>query len=263
LAQSLKNATRYLPLITPAVASNPLQYNILQMAKDKDVEVIYAPFDYIAPKAKLVVVGITPGLAQAVNALQAVTNTVDQSFEKRLSLAKQTASFSGGVIRSNLVSMLDAIGVARYFKVGTSADLFRVDSDQVHFTSALRYPVFVKGQNYNGAPDMLRTPILRKMIETHLAEEARALPDALWLPLGPKAEKAVLHLADMALLRRDRILGGMPHPSGANAERVSVFLGRKDPILASGQTNAPKLIEAARNLAEQIQKLEDQRGEAA
>lgn len=262
LAQSLQIASRYLPMITPAVAEKPLQYDVLRMVQEGNIEIIYAPFDHIVHGAKLVVVGITPGLTQTVNALRAAVESADEATERRLAIAKQTASFSGGVIRSNLVAMLDKIGVARHFGVGTSAELFRLGSEQVHFTSALRYPVFVKGQNYNGAPNMIRTPILRGMIETHLAEEARILPNALWLPLGPKAEMAVMHLAGMGILDRDRVLAGMPHPSGANAERVSVFLGRKDPAHASRQTNARKLIEDERKLSKQIQRLEGKLGEA-
>lgn len=262
MAQSLHIASRYLPFVNASVAGNPLQHDALRMTRSGDVEVFYAPFDHIARNAKLVVVGITPGLTQAVNALKAVADTSGQPMESRLAAAKLTASFSGGVIRSNLVAMLDAIGVARHFGLATSADLFRPGAEDVHFTSALRYPVFIKGKNYSGAPDMMSLPVLRDMVETHLADEARALPEALWLPLGPKAEQAVLHLAGLGLLNRDRILAGMPHPSGANAERVSIFLGRKDPALASRQTNAPKLLDAARRLSGQIESLRGDKGGA-
>ena len=73
-------------------------------------------------------------------------------------------------------AMLEAIGVARYFGVPTTAEFFRPDAADIHFTSALRYPVFVDGKNYNGTPDMLATRIFRQMVETHLAEEAAFLP---------------------------------------------------------------------------------------
>lgn len=156
--------------------------------------------------------------------------------------------------------MLDAIGVANHFGVQSTADMFRPGSTSVHFTSALRYPVFVDGRNYNGTPDMLATPILRKQIDTYLAEEARLLCDAIWLPLGPKAEAAVSYLADENLLDRRRILTGMPHPSGANAERVAVFLGRKRAEDASRQTNPGPLLAAFSRLKSQITAIE---GESA
>lgn len=263
MAQSLTIASHYLPLVTAEAATNPLSSSPLRMEEAGDITVVYAPFDHIALNAKLVVVGITPGMTQATNALHAALAAGEHSLEQRLRAAKQTASFSGGAIRSNLIAMLDGIGVARHFGMRSSAELFRPGSEQVHLTSALRYPVFVKGQNYNGRPDMIRTPLLRKMVETYLAEEARALPDALWLPLGPKAEQAVGHLSSLGHLRRDRILAGMPHPSGANAERVAVFLGRKAPALASRQTNASALLEGFKRLSTQIQDLGPAQGEMA
>ena len=113
-----------------------------------------------------------------------------------------TGSFSGP-LRANLVAMLDAIGVAEHLGVQTTAEIFRPGSQDVHFTSALRYPVLVNGKNYNGTPDMLKTPLLRRMVETHLAEEARMLPDALWLPLGPRPEAALRHLARQGAARQE------------------------------------------------------------
>jgi len=48
------------------------------------------------------------------------------------------------------------------------------------------------------------------------------------------------------------VLMGLPHPSGANAERIAYFLGRKERALLSAKT-APENIEAARaRLSEQI-----------
>lgn len=90
------------------------------------------------------------------------------------------------------------------------------------------------------------------MIDTHLAEEVAALPDALWVPLGKHAEAALVHLAKSGRLDRRRILAGMPHPSGANAERVSYFLGRKERSALSAKTNAARIDDAKRALTAQI-----------
>lgn len=92
---------------------------------------------------------------------------------------------------------------------------------------------------------MLRTPALRRMIETCLAQEARSLPSARWLPLGPKPLKALQHLASLGLLATDHILPPLPHPGGANAERIAFFLGRK-PREALSIKTAPEPIEQAR-----------------
>lgn len=262
LDQDLTLAQSVLSRISEASCRDPLNAPELLLSRAGQIRVVYAPFDHIEKRAKLVVVGITPGVTQAVNALQAAFNSRREghTLEQSLAAAKLTASFSGGAIRSNLVSMLDAIGVARYFDVASTSAMFSPGAKDVHFTSALRYPVFVNGKNYNGSPDMLRTPILKQQIDTYLAEEARALPNAIWLPLGPKAEAAVGHLATHGLLNSKRILKGMPHPSGANAERVAVFLGRKKPEDVSRQTNPRPLLEAYERLKSQMELLE---GEAA
>ncbi|KAB2655061.1 hypothetical protein F9K94_21120 [Brucella tritici] len=109
-------------------------------------------------------------------------------------------------MRSNLVEMLDYISVANLLHTPSTASLFEFGSTDMHFTSALQYPVFVDGNNHAGKPSMLKTPLLRSMVETQLAEEARLLSNAIWLPLGPLAEEAVLHLAGKGMLKRNNIL---------------------------------------------------------
>jgi hypothetical protein len=247
---------KYLSLIATDAAKAHLASPALTIAEEGELRIAYAPFDHITPNARLVIVGITPGAAQATAALTASRAAIVAGADvtDALARAKSHASFSGPM-RTNLVAMLDAIGVAEYFYLSSSEQLFEAGSDQVHFTSALRYPVFRQGKNYNGTPNMLKTPMLRQMIDTYLAEEARQLPEALWLPLGPKAEEALKHLVQRGVLMEERVLAGMPHPSGANAERVAVFLGRKSPQAASRQTNGAALCAAFKRLEKQISKL--------
>jgi len=256
LEQNLKIARTMLPRLAFGRADNFNTRNDLILSTDGDVRVHYAPFDYIETKARLVVVGITPGKTQAINAIEAAVHALKRGLpiEAALAEAKLVGSFSGA-LRCNLVAMLDAIGVSNHFELPSTDELFRPGSTDVHFTSALRYPVFVGGSNYNGTPDMLKTPCLRRIVDVHLSEEAAMLPNAIWLPLGPKAEAAVLHLVKSGKLSRKQVLGGMPHPSGANAERVSVFLGRKSPDRASNKTNPTTLLAAFDRLRGQIASL--------
>lgn len=256
MEQNLSLAATHLGRFSDASAADMLDSNAMTIAQEGPLRVAYAPFDHIVRDAKVVIVGITPGRVQAINALSSAQHALKtgRTVPEALIEAKLTGSFSGP-IRTNLIAMLDAIGVAEHLDVHSTSEIFRPGSQDVHFTSTLRYPVFVGDQNYNGAPDMLKTPLLRQMVETYLAEEARMLPDALWLPLGPRAEAALRHLAGQGLLDRKRILGGLPHPSGANAERVAVFLGRKSPEHASKQTDPIKLLSAYQALVAQISAL--------
>lgn len=257
MAQDFSLAHKFLSIANSQDAASAMADPNLRIAQSGTLQIVYAPFDYIETRARLVVVGITPGMTQAINAMSAARKSLRSgaTLETALAEAKLTGSFSG-VLRSNLVSMLDGIGVARLLGRASTASLFEAGSTEIHFTSALRYPVFVDSKNYNGTPDMLSTPLLRQMVETHLAEEARLIPNAVWLPLGPKANAAVRHLSNLGEIDSRRILSGMPHPSGANAERVAVFLGRKAAALASSKTNPATLSAAFTSLNNQVARLE-------
>jgi hypothetical protein len=141
--------------------------------------------------------------------------------------------------------MLDRIGIARWLGLATTASLWDRDSELIHFTSALRYPVFIDGANWPGTPDMLRVPAMRDWLETYTGSELSQLTNAVFVPLGPRVASALSHLALSGAIDGDRILDGMPHPSGANAERIAYFLGRKAANDLSPKTNA-RSIDAAR-----------------
>lgn len=219
----------------------------LRMSREGELETFYAPFDYINPHARVVICGITPGLQQATRALQEAREQLRAGAtpEQARKLAKQTASFAGPM-RSNLIALLDAIGLQQLLGIASCASLFDSHSHLVHYTSALRYPVFVNGENYSGTPSMLNRRTLRQQIDQHLAEEVRQLgSDCVYVPLGPKVAEVFQHLQQQGLLRSEQILDGLPHPSGANAERISYFLGRKHRDTLSSKTN-PAALDAAR-----------------
>jgi hypothetical protein len=226
--------------------------NSLLIAREGSLTIEYAPFDHVEYGAELVLVGLTPGRTQAANALASFASDLKSNISTATALAaaKRTASFSGSM-RNNLLAMLDEIGVPAAFNRRTASEFFS-EGARVHFTSALRYPVYVDGKNYSGSPDPLATPALRRMIETHLAEEAIALPKAIWIPLGGKAEAALLHLVAEGQLRREQVLAGLPHPSGANAERIAYFLGRKPRAALSTKTNADRIDSIKAKLVHQV-----------
>ncbi len=222
----------------------------------KRLDIAYAPFDYINLEARIVIVGITPGRQQMRNALLECRRQLlsGASTEQALAAAKVHASFSGPM-RANLVSMLDDIGVARLLGLPTAAALWGAESNLVHFTSALRYPVFVDGKNYSGTPTMLRVPLLKDQLETWLGEEMRRLPNALFVPLGPKVGEALAYLAPRVGIAEEQVLTGLPHPSGASGERIAYFLGRKPRERLSSKTNAARLDAARMELMMKIEKL--------
>ncbi len=194
----------------------------------KRIEVAYAPFDHVNTDARVVIVGVTPGRQQMRNALLEARRCLraGHSESQAMAAAKVFASFSGPM-RTNLVAMLDSTGISRLLGVPSCGSLWNGDCNLVHFTSALRYPVLVDGKDYSGTPSMVSTPLLRRHLMKWFSAEASMLSQAIFVPLGPKVAEAIELATSEAGIDRNRILSGLPHPSGANAERIAFFLGRK------------------------------------
>ncbi|MGE8556897.1 MULTISPECIES: hypothetical protein [unclassified Acinetobacter] len=224
------------------------QLESLRIAKDGAVESYYIPFDYLTPNAKVVLVGITPGKTQLLNALISVENSIKKglSTNEILKNAKVEGAFSG-TLRKNLVQLLDYIGLDKKLGIKSTDSLFNTNAHLVHTTSVLRHPVFVDGQDYSGStPNMIKHPLMVDLIDKYLKEEIRQLPNALYIPLGPKVCKVFDSLVKEGLLNSDQVLSGLPHPSGANAERIAYFMGNKQKELLSVKTN-PKLLDKAKS----------------
>lgn len=217
------------------------------------LQISYAPFEHISSAARVVLLGITPGEQQARNSLLEIRRQLLSGADHATALAaaKVYASFSGS-LRGNLVAMLDFVGLDSWLGVSSCASLWDVNGGLAHFTSALRFPVFVGGKNYSGQPRMSSTPELAKMLDECLSEEAVLLAEAVWVPLGPQATLATDWLVERGRLRSRMVLSGLPHPSGANAERIAYFLGRKPRELLSAKTNAATIDAARERLRSQI-----------
>ena len=225
----------------------------LQLAADGALSVFYAPFDYVNPTARVVLVGITPGRTQAVNALVAAQQQLKMGATDEVALehAKRTGAFSGAM-RKNLTSMLDHIGLNRWLGLDQCDALFGDAGQLLQSTSVLPFPVFLNGGNYNGTPDPVTTPVLRQMVLEHFVPVVRALTQAVFVPLGPVPTRVMHWLSTQGHISNVRILEGLPHPSGANAERIQYFLGKKAAALLSAKTNPQKLDAARAHLKEAV-----------
>jgi len=228
----------------PDLVATPAQIpDAFLLARAGNMSAHYIPFDYVNPAARLVLVGITPGFVQWKNAVREARRrlALGAPEDDVLRAAKYTGAFSGA-IRPNLVALLDHVGLQRWLGIASCASLFDADAHLMHVTAVLRHPVFVADKNYNGAsPNMLTTPLLQAQMLDYFAREAQGLPDAVYVPLGPKVGLALDWLAQRGVLPAARILHGIPHPSGANAERIAYFLGRKDRSTLSSRTNGAQI----------------------
>jgi hypothetical protein len=71
----------------------------LLMDRGGNLAIYYAPFDYINPDARIILVGITPGRTQMNEALTAAAACLanGRNEQEVLRTAKETASFAGPV----------------------------------------------------------------------------------------------------------------------------------------------------------------------
>lgn len=226
------------------------------ISQDTKLSTHYIPFDYVNTRAKLVLVGITPGLTQWKNAIAEMQRQLQQgaSMDVALEETKKVGAFSGAM-RNNLIELLDTIGIQDWLSIASCASLFDRDKHLIQTSSILRHPVFIDGANYNGTPNMTKTPILKSLMLEHFAKEAAQFKDALFIPLGPVVSDGLNWLANEGVLRSQQILHGLPHPSPANAERIAYFTGNKERAALSTKTNADKLDAARAKLTSQIMSL--------
>lgn len=223
---------------------------------DGGLSIYYVPFDYINQDAKIVIVGITPGFTQLKNALIAAQSNIalGRSVEETLIDIKKKASFSGAM-RKNLVDMLDFMGIQKWLSIGTCADLFNNQSHLLHSTSALKYPVFIKGENYNGTPNMTKHPLLKSYLLANFGKEAEMLKNAIFVPLGPKPAEAMQLLVQNGVVDESRILFGLPHPSPASMERINYFLEKKEKSKLSIKTNPDVIDNAKQAIIDKLKRL--------
>ncbi|MEH6944333.1 uracil-DNA glycosylase family protein [Bacillus sp. JJ722] len=203
---------------------------LLETDPKKKLEIYYAPFEYINEQAKVVIVGITPGLHQMKMSFSTVLDAKNQlnNDEDILHQVKNNSSFEGPM-RKNLVQMLDELGLNEYLGLDSTIELFDEASHLVQTTSVIPYPVFRDGKNYSGsAPKILKTEVLKRYATEYFAKEMSNFDQALIIPLGVNVSEVLSYLADNHILNRDCLLTGFPHPSGANGKRKEHFEMNKE-----------------------------------
>jgi hypothetical protein len=205
--------------------------------KQKDIEIYYSPHnEYINSKAKVFIVGITPGFQQMSIAISTARREFENSnnIEEIQYKCKQSARFSGS-LRNNLISMLDEIQLNKYLKINSCSELFLEKDYLLHTVSLIPYAVFVKGKNYSGhTPKLIRSEFLMKYVYVNFVDELKKLDNfdnILIIPLGRAVEEALYKLCENNILNENQILKGFPHPSGANVNRMVELEENKEKMI--------------------------------
>jgi hypothetical protein len=223
---NLTNFRRYEPAIRRGETGRT---DALLMDRDGDITVHYAPFEGVNADAKLVLVGITPGPTQMTNALNSTRESLSAGMqpEEALARAKSTAAFSGDAFRNNLIRQLDHWGVNSWLGLGSCSALFHSHRHLLHSTSLLRYPVFVRGRKYEGAPNMLSSPLLRRYLHDYFVRDVCSLRSAIFIGLGSKVSAVLDVLVGQGAIEGSRVFTGLLHASPENTYRVDWLTGTR------------------------------------
>ena len=214
----MKNLIQQIKLLETINQKNVKDKKFL-LEKEKNIEIYYAPFDYINSKAKIVIVGITPGLQQMLQSYEVINQG------KSLKEVKDLSSFKGSM-RTGLIKYLDELKINDILKIKSCESLFNKNSKYLHTTSLVKYPVFDKGKNYSGA-NILKKKILLDFIEKNFLEELKTLEKSIIIPLGNTVSSTIEYLNNKYNLKLRCFLKGFPHPSGANARKNIQFKENK------------------------------------
>ncbi len=224
---------RYAPASFDKLSLLDDQYLI---AAEGRYRVYYAALGALPPAdAKVVFVGLTPGFSQVVEAARAFVETPKAIRDDPVTysgILRHRVAFAGSM-RRNLCSMLDAIGVPSALGIRESNELFSNAMASAAATSALVYPVFVGPElrNFSGTGiDLARIALFRRMMDELLAPRLAHAPGALIVPLGVAAATGVSYLRDHGAISIERVLTGMPHPSGSNGHRKRQFQDNADAL---------------------------------
>lgn len=231
-----KDKIKNLPLKEKYTKEELLTKDFLIDKKD-NIEIYYAPHnEYINKKAKVFIIGITPGFQQMSTAIATARKELEVSDDIELIQykCKVIGRFSGA-LRKNIISMLDEIELNKALNINSCSELFAEKDYLLHTVSLIPYSVFVKKQNYSGhTPKLIKSDFLMKYVRENFINELKSLDnfeDILLIPLGRAVEEVLCKLQEEEIINENQILKGFPHPSGANVNRIPQLNENKDDMI--------------------------------
>ncbi|WP_010294378.1 hypothetical protein [Clostridium senegalense] len=215
----------------------------LLIEKNGNIEIYYAPHnDYLNSKAKIFIIGITPGFQQMSTAISTARKELEleTDIEEIQYKCKVAGRFSGS-LRKNIISMLDDIKLNEALSINSCSALFEDKDYLLHTVSLIPYPVFVKKQNYSGhTPKLLKSKFLMKYVYNNFIKELNDIENfknILIIPLGRAVEEVLCKLSEEEIICEKQILKGFPHPSGANVNRITQLKENKGNLIRQIKKN--------------------------
>jgi hypothetical protein len=201
------------------------------LAKESPYEVFYIPFEHVNRRARLVIVGITPGMKQLEMAYAEAQRLLNLGASQAdiLQVVKAHAAFGGEAMRPNLLRMLRHLNFAKMLAINDEADLWDNASELLHSTSVVPHAAFKNGKMFGGSfNEIIRIGTLREQFEkdfvSTLSELAR---DVLYVALGKTPYDALNYCVGRGIIDQNQLLGALAHPSRSGGSQVAVYLGEK------------------------------------
>ena len=178
-------------------------------------------FDYVNPKAEVVIVGITPGNSQ-----------LDGSRDGMSPLEIKRKYAFAGSMRHWLVNMLDYIGINQLLNIETCSSLWGDDFYKVDMTSLLKdatYEIKKDGSRdmFKHASKIEKSEKLTRMLEDGFVKNCAKYDNSvLFVACGPGVYDVLKKLQNEKKI--EGLVAGIAHPSGANLGRILCYLGQKE-----------------------------------
>ncbi len=120
-----------------------------ELFRKNNMKIYYAPHNEIVnEKAKIFIVGITPGWTQTSIAYKTAHNGLVNKldYEAIKKECKRNSRFAGSM-RKNLIEMLDELNLNIKLEIYSCSELFENRDELLHTTSMIPYPVFINNRN--------------------------------------------------------------------------------------------------------------------
>lgn len=198
------------------------------LGKEGKYSLQYIPFEHVNAKAKLVIVGITPGNNQLDLAYQAAQELLEAGVpdEEILTEVKKAGAFGGKSMKPNLLKMLRHFQFEKLLGIDDVDSLWGTNAGLLHSTSVVPHAAFKDGERFNGSFDeIMASPLLKKCFLDCFVPSVREITvEALFVALGPCPQAALDWCVKEGALRQEQVLGSFCHPSSAGGSTTRYYL---------------------------------------
>lgn len=202
------------------------------LGRQKFYSLHYTPFEYVNTQARLVLVGITPGITQLQMSYEAAQTLIRQglTLDDIAREVKKHGAFGGKSMRPNLLRILRHFQFERLLGIDDVETLWSSNAELIHSTSVVPHAAFKlsKGtpKNFAGSFDEIRkTKLLNDcFLDCFVPSVKEMSGQAQFVGLGPTPLAALKWCVERGLISRSQVLGAFCHPSTTGGSTVGYYL---------------------------------------